>query len=352
MHLLALALAHAFAFAAACALPSPPAASAAEAEAQPVGEPAPAPEPEPDPFDDWLGIGGPPTADGFDPPIANAARCGDGCWRPKDPARSDVAALAVAAGVVRSVDGNTVVTEHRLYDDALRVVAVAVAGVRPSVAVGQVVGRGEAIGALVDGVVGVSADVGGEYAGPEGVDPFFASHARLIVPAEEPVLAVVDRSRHQLRLYAHGVAAGSYETYEIGLGQAEGDKEQRGDNRTPRGLYRVLERSRGPFSGPFADFYGGHWVKLSYPNAWDAARGVEAELITAEVGRAITAASRAGTMPPQKTRLGGGIGLHGWAAEWPDDSDRLMSWGCVVAHLSDVGAIYDGLPIGALVAIR
>ena len=54
---------------------------------------------------------------------------------------------------------------------------------------------------------------------------------------------------------------------------------------------------------------------------------------------------------PETTRLGGGIGFHGWAREWPNDGPRHLSWGCVVLHLSDISNFYDRLPEGAMVVI-
>jgi lipoprotein-anchoring transpeptidase ErfK/SrfK len=314
----------------ACAAPVPAPAMPPIAAVDLV-EPDPVP---PDPFDLWLAADQ-PVADGFGPPVATAKRCGDGCWV----ARSGPV-VAVAAGTVTEVGEDSLVTEHLFYDDDRRVLALRWSGVRPAVAVGQVVARGDPVGVAV-------ADV--RITGPAKVDAFFRAHGRLLVPQDEAVLAIIDRGLHRMRVYADGEAVG---TYEVGLGQADGDKEKRGDNRTPRGLYRVVEKSTGPFGGPWADYYGGHWVKLSYPNPWDAARGQDAGLIDAGTRAAIERAFWAGQVPPQGTKLGGGIGLHGWVAEWPDASDRRMSWGCVVLHLSDVATIYDALPMGAMVAIR
>ena len=53
----------------------------------------------------------------------------------------------------------------------------------------------------------------------------------------------------------------------------------------------------------------------------------------------------------QKTKLGGGIGFHGWANEWENSGSRHLSWGCVVLHLSDIGDFYRQAEIGAMVVI-
>ena len=74
-------------------------------------------------------------------------------------------------------------------------------------------------------------------------------------------------------------------------------------------------------------------------------------LFDADLQREITRAFWARRTPPQGTKLGGGIGLHGWAYEWADEQPRGMSWGCVVLHLRDVDTIYDTLTEGAMVVL-
>jgi hypothetical protein len=45
------------------------------------------------------------------------------------------------------------------------------------------------------------------------------------------------------------------------------------ENAGPQGMYFVIAPHRGAFSGEFADYYGGHWLKINYPNRYDAAWG-------------------------------------------------------------------------------
>lgn len=182
----------------------------------------------------------------------------------------------------------------------------------------------------------------------EDPSAFIKSHRKLPVPQNENTLVLVDQGRYKARLYTGGRAAGAYQ---ISLGQGVGEKQVQGDNRTPKGMYFVIQKHRGDFPGAYGAFYGGHWIKVNYPNRYDAARGRAARLITPAQESAIAAAwaRRAPTL--ETTRLGGGIGFHGWAREWRDDGPRHLSWGCVVLHLSDIKTFYDQLPTGAMVVI-
>lgn len=52
------------------------------------------------------------------------------------------------------------------------------------------------------------------------------------------------------------------------------------------------------------------------------------------------------------TRLGSGIGLHGWVGPWTlEETGGRLSWGCVVLHTPDITALFDRIPEGALVVL-
>jgi murein L,D-transpeptidase YafK len=151
-----------------------------------------------------------------------------------------------------------------------------------------------------------------------------------------------------MRLYEGGRVAGEYD---ISLGQGEGEKQAEGDNRTPKGMYFVVQKKRGEFPGPYGAYFGGHWIRVNYPNRFDAARGRGVKLITPEQESKIAAAWERREPTLETTRLGGGIGFHGWAREWEDSGPRHLSWGCVVLHLKDIPDFYSRLPEGAMVVI-
>lgn len=177
-----------------------------------------------------------------------------------------------------------------------------------------------------------------------GVDPFEAR-----VDAREDVLVLVHADAFRARVYARGKLA---REYEIGLGQAPGPKERRGDLRTPRGTYFVTVKSQGPFTGDYSAYFGGHWLGINYPGPEDAERGVARGWIDAATRDEIAAAWRARKATNKRTQLGGGIGFHGWAHEWSMETDGgFLSWGCVVLHLADVADFYARVPAGAKVVI-
>ncbi len=286
-----------------------------------------------------------PVADGFQPPVdAGWTRTGEGSWR-----RASAGAVqAPALGVVRRASGDTLVIEHVFYENAERVtVTSTLHGDGPWVSAGAAGDRVEA-----GAVIGRGAQV--EWSLRRGaeevpVEAFLRAHEAVPVPQREAALAVVDAARSELRLYRRGQEAARYR---VGRGQADGPKERRGDNRTPVGMYFVVAKSTGPFEGPVADYYGGYWTKLNYPNPWDAERGLAQGWVTAEQAGAISRAWRRRGLTLQDTRLGGGIGFHGWISEWSDADGPRKSWGCVVNHLSDVAAVYAALPVGAMVILR
>ena len=274
-----------------------------------------------------------PRIDGY---VAACAVPADGFVTPKS------ALTAVAAGTVRVVRGTHVEVSHCFYENAgVRSVRSVVEGLTSvEVKEGDVVTRGQRLGrgprpsVTIDGLA--PAD-------------FVEGRERLVVPPREPVLVVVDVEGHRAVRFEAGRAT---HEWEVGRGQAEGAKEERGDLRTPHGLYFVVDRTTGPFAGDYATYFGAAWIKVNYPNAFDAERGVDAGLISRTEAADISTKWRLRAAPPQRTRLGGGIGFHGWNAPWDGaDGGYGLSWGCVVLHPEEARAFYELVPVGAAVVL-
>jgi hypothetical protein len=127
-------------------------------------------------------------------------------------------------------------------------------------------------------------------------------------------------------------------TYPLSLGcDPVGDKEQRGDYRTPEGDFYVCRKNaRSRF---FKALF------LSYPNQEDAARGLADGLITqAEHDRIVQAIGQGG-VPPMDTALGGDICIHGGGVgpNWTE--------GCLALTNDDVAELFALVPVGTRVRI-
>ena len=183
------------------------------------------------------------------------------------------------------------------------------------------------------------------YAAPT---EFINSHRKLFVPQKEKTLLLVDQKSYKMRLYENGKIEGEYE---VSFGQGKGAKQIEGDNKTPVGMYFVIEKHRGKFDGDYGAYYGGHWIKINYPNKYDADRGLNEKIIDSKQSESIKAnwSKRGATL--QNTKLGSGIGFHGWIREWENDGSRHLSWGCVVMHIYDISRLYDRIQPGAMVVI-
>ena len=127
-------------------------------------------------------------------------------------------------------------------------------------------------------------------------------------------------------------------TYAVVLGfSSTGDKEIEGDGRTPEGEFYVFTKN------PESRFHLS--LGLSYPSIDDAKRGFTNALITKEQYSEIVKAIDAGGVPPQKTKLGGEIYIHGGGVEndWTD--------GCVALKDEEISEIFAMIPVGTRVKI-
>ncbi|MGB7209734.1 MAG: L,D-transpeptidase family protein [Pyrinomonadaceae bacterium] len=127
-------------------------------------------------------------------------------------------------------------------------------------------------------------------------------------------------------------------TYTMVLGfSTKGDKEIEGDGRTPEGEFYVFTKN------PESRFHLS--LGISYPSKDDAKRGLSAGLISKEEHAEIAKAIDEGGMPPQKTKLGGEIFIHGGgtASDWTD--------GCVALKDEEISEIFAIIPVGTKVKI-
>lgn len=171
---------------------------------------------------------------------------------------------------------------------------------------------------------------------------FIESHKHLAIPAQYDTLLIAQKSLYKMYIYVKGKAL---KQFDIALSQNPiGHKQVEGDNRMPEGAYYITEKNKGPFYGTYKDYFGPAWMRISYPNSYDAKNGYAKAIITKEKRDAILQANKKGIQPPKNTGLGGGIGIHGWAGDWPANN-RYLTWGCISFKNKDLNDFYDLVPL-------
>ena len=155
------------------------------------------------------------------------------------------------------------------------------------------------------------------------------------------VSLLVDKSDHTLALLS---AEDVVKTYPIALGSDSlDDKRKRDDLLTPEGSFYICQRNLLP-AGRRWDCV---WLRLSYPDAEDARRGLAEGLITPEQARAIERAIAAHETPLQDTDLGSGIGIHAGGVR-----PRNWTGGCIALQERHAYEIYRQTRLGTTVVIR
>jgi hypothetical protein len=119
---------------------------------------------------------------------------------------------------------------------------------------------------------------------------------------------LLNKAQRRLELW---VGRAMVKAYRVQLGQnPTGHKVRQGDFRTPEGKYFICDHRT-------STYYLGLWI--SYPNLDDARAGLEAGRISRREFDQIASALKKGVCPPQDTRLGGRLLLHG---QLPDHTAR------------------------------
>jgi murein L,D-transpeptidase YafK len=136
-------------------------------------------------------------------------------------------------------------------------------------------------------------------------------------------------------------------SYPVTLGRNwAADKAVEGDEATPLGEFYIC--AKNPRSRFFLS------LCISYPNAEDAERGLSADLITPAEHAAILDAMARRAMPPQNTRLGGEIYIHGEDPRAAAAAGALVSSGtrgCIALPNSAMQELFDRTALGTPVII-
>lgn len=271
---------------------------------------------------------------------------------------------ALAAGSVVGIEDGTVWLEHRFLDNGQpqRLLAGYSGIVGADLQIGDRIQRRQQVGRIARGTaeqltqltitqltITLRHLIFAEAATwPMSVSDFIRTHRRLLVPAKEERILIAIKHTYQLLVCEKGKVA---LVLPLALGQdGRQRKKTDGDNRTPEGDYRITQKALGPFEGDYGAYLGAAWLRLGYPNAYDARAALHEGRISKQEHAAIATAAARGSLAPTGTPLGDGIGIHGWVKDWPDGENDL-TWGCISLRRADLLTLYALVTKGAHVLI-
>lgn len=164
-------------------------------------------------------------------------------------------------------------------------------------------------------------------------------------PGANSYRILIKKSERKLFLYqVRGDREKLFKTYQIALGNTPtGHKQKQGDGRTPEGDYYITHKN------PKSNFYLS--LGVSYPNVKDADAGLKNGLISKKQHEAICDAIRSKSKPPQNTKLGGDIFIHGGGTGKLSGLIRDWTLGCVALENEDIKELFDMLPVKTPVRI-
>ena len=181
---------------------------------------------------------------------------------------------------------------------------------------------------------------GGDGADASTLDVPLASRIEAFLKGSRPhrfqKRMVIHKAARRLDVFADDTLLKSYL---INLGPTpEGAKEHQGDGRTPEGDLFICSVNR---VSQFTRF-----LALAYPAPADAVRGVKSQLLTPAQARDVEQSFRSRKRcPPQETKLGGQVGIHGKGG-WQRRGDRFAveDWtlGCVGLRDADILELFNG----------
>lgn len=153
---------------------------------------------------------------------------------------------------------------------------------------------------------------------------------------------LIEKAARKLHLY---VGTCLERSYPVALGRNwAADKNVEGDEATPVGEFYICSKN------PRSKFLLS--MCLSYPNAEDAERGLAAGLISPEEHGDILAAVREKRLPPQHTRLGGEIYIHGQDPARRVGAPKDWTRGCIALDNGAMQHLYARIALGTPVLIR
>ncbi len=167
-----------------------------------------------------------------------------------------------------------------------------------------------------------------------------------LATASDDFYIVVSKGDRQLAIKQ---GENTVKTFHAATGKAgNSTKIEQGDSKTPVGTYRIVDLKT---SGRFHFF-----MQIDYPGQIDAWQGYINRIISADEFKQIASAHKERKIPPQDTRLGGYIGIHGLGETNKEKLliHRQADWteGCVALTNADIMELKKYVRVGTQVVIR
>ncbi len=162
--------------------------------------------------------------------------------------------------------------------------------------------------------------------------------------AEDKVWLLVDTDKKIIQVMRGYQLIESYEKISLGRNGA-GHKQQSGDDITPIGRYKITSIND---KSHFKIFLG-----INYPSVYDAGSAMYSERISMAEYLQIMQAHREGKMPPQTTKLGGYLGIHG-VGSGNIKIQGLFDWthGCIAVSNRQIEQLRKWVYLGMRVEIK
>ncbi|MCF7970061.1 MAG: L,D-transpeptidase [Methylococcaceae bacterium] len=162
--------------------------------------------------------------------------------------------------------------------------------------------------------------------------------------AQDAVWLLVDTQKKNIQVKQGDRTLEVFEQISLGR-NGVGYKQKSGDNITPLGSYKIASAND---KSHFRKFFG-----LNYPSVYDAELALQANRISYSDYKSITRAHRMNRIPPQNTRLGGQVGIHG-VGGGNENIQGLFDWtrGCVAVSNEQIDQLAKWMHVGTRVEIK
>lgn len=158
------------------------------------------------------------------------------------------------------------------------------------------------------------------------------------------VWLLIDTKKKRLEVKRGDKILATFNRISIGR-RGAGFKEKQGDKITPLGTYKIGWINH---KSSFKTFYG-----FTYPSIENAKEALKKHIITRSTYRSIETAHKNNKIPPQNTRLGGRIGLHG-LGDGNEQVHKLWDWtkGCVAVTNQQIDELSQWIVKGMTVKVK